>query len=39
MAPLFVWCSCGCVHRSQESSICVHSERAKSQTKKVVRVT
>ncbi|WMV18417.1 hypothetical protein MTR67_011802 [Solanum verrucosum] len=28
MASLSLWCSCRCVHRSQESSVCVQSERA-----------
>ncbi|WMV59489.1 hypothetical protein MTR67_052874 [Solanum verrucosum] len=28
MAPLSLWCSCRCVHRSQESSIFVYTERS-----------
>ena len=23
MALLSIWCSCGCVHQSQESSVCI----------------
>ncbi|WMV33931.1 hypothetical protein MTR67_027316 [Solanum verrucosum] len=39
MASLSLWCSCICVHRLQEFSVCVKSERAQLQTEEVVRIT
>ena len=38
METLFVWCSCWCVYRPQESSICVYSKRFESPTKNMVRI-
>ena len=34
-----LWCSCGCVHQSRQSSICVWLERVWSQIENVVIVT
>ena len=35
---LFVWCSCLCVYRPQESLICVYSKGVESPANEVVRV-